>query len=86
MLRDGERGPHAHKNMQRSSAGRLVIISLLILSVFWSPVNENSQMKITFFRLADLENELMVTRGGRACGGGIDWELGIDIYTLLYFK
>ena len=43
-------------------------------------------MKITFFRLADLENELMVTRGGRACGGGIDWELGIDIYTLLYFK
>ena len=33
----------------------------------------------------DLENELMVTRGEKA-GGGIDWEFGIDMYTLLYLK
>ena len=35
--------------------------------------------------LTDLENELMVTRWeGRV--GGINWEFGIDIYTLLYLK
>ena len=32
----------------------------------------------------DSENELMVTRGKE--GGGIDWEFGIDRYTLLYLK
>ena len=26
----------------------------------------------------------MVTKGGR--GGGINWEIGFDIYTLLYIK
>ena len=36
-------------------------------------------------RLTDLENELMVTRGKRG-GGGINWEFGIDMYTLLYLK
>ena len=35
-------------------------------------------------RLTDLENELMVT-GGKG-GRGIDWEFGIDMYTLLYLK
>ena len=35
--------------------------------------------------LTDLENELMVTRG-EGLGGGIDWEFGIDMYTLLYLK
>ena len=34
-------------------------------------------------RVADVENKLMVTRGS---GGGINWEIGIDIYTLLYIK
>ena len=29
-------------------------------------------------------NEFMVT-GGKG-GGGIDWEFGIDMYTLLYLK
>ena len=32
----------------------------------------------------DVENKLMVTRGWG--GGGINWEIGIDIYTLLYIK
>ena len=36
-------------------------------------------------RLTDLENELMVTRGGR-WGERIVREFGIDMYTLLYLK
>ena len=36
-------------------------------------------------RLTDLENKLMVTRW-EGSGWGIDWEVGIDIYTLQYFK
>ena len=32
----------------------------------------------------DTENKLMVTNGVR--WGGINWETGIDIYTLLYIK
>ena len=35
-------------------------------------------------RFTELENEFMVTR--REGGGGINWEIGIDIYTLLYVK
>ena len=34
-------------------------------------------------RVADVENKLMVT-GGK--GWGINWKIGIDIYTLLYIK
>ena len=36
-------------------------------------------------RVTNVENKLMVTRGesGR---GGINWEIGIDIDTLLYLK
>ena len=37
-------------------------------------------------RLADLENKLMVTKGERWGDGGINWEIEIDIYTLLYLK
>ena len=36
-------------------------------------------------RLTDIENKLMVTRGERD-GGGINWEFGINRYTLLYIK
>ena len=32
-------------------------------------------------RPTDLENKLMVTKGGK-CGGGINLEVGINIYTL----
>ena len=32
----------------------------------------------------NVENKLMVTKGGR--GGGISWEIGTDIYTVLYTK
>ena len=35
-------------------------------------------------RATDVENKLLVTRGKR--GEGINWEIGIDIYTLLYIK
>ena len=34
-------------------------------------------------RVIDVENKLMVTKGEK---GGINWETGIDIYTLLYIK
>ena len=36
-------------------------------------------------RLTDFENELIVTRWERL-GSGIDWEVGIDMYTLLCLK
>ena len=35
-------------------------------------------------RVTDVENNLMDTKGGR--GGGMNWEIGIDIYTLLCIK
>ena len=35
-------------------------------------------------RLGDLENEYMVSEG--RVGGGINWECGIDVHTLLYLK
>ena len=35
-------------------------------------------------RLTDLENKLMVTK--RESGEGINWEFGINRYTLLYVK
>ena len=34
--------------------------------------------------VTDIENTLMVTKGKR--GGGVNWEIGIDIYTLLNIK
>ena len=34
---------------------------------------------------SDVENKLTVTKGEKK-GGGINWEMGIDIYTLLYIK
>ena len=35
-------------------------------------------------RVTGVENTLIVTEGER--GGGINWEIGIDIYRLLYTK
>ena len=35
-------------------------------------------------RVTDVENKLTVTKGEK--GGGINWEIGIDIFTLLYIK
>ena len=32
----------------------------------------------------NVENKLVVTKGER--GGGINWEIGTDIYTVLYTK
>ena len=31
----------------------------------------------------DIKNKLMVTKGKSEVGGGINWEIGTDIYTLL---
>ena len=39
----------------------------------------------TEIRLTNLENELWVTRR-EGVGGGIDWEFGVDTYTLLCLK
>ena len=36
-------------------------------------------------RLTGLETKFMVTRG-QGLERGIDWEFGIDMYTLLYLK
>ena len=36
-------------------------------------------------RVKDVENKFMVTKGVW-CGGGINWEIGINIYALLYVK
>ena len=36
-------------------------------------------------RVTDVEDKLMVTKEGRR-GGGTNWEIGIDIYTLLCIK
>ena len=33
-----------------------------------------------------MENKLMVTKGEKGVGGGINSEVGINIYTLLYIK
>ena len=33
-------------------------------------------------RITDVENKLMVTKGEK--GGGINWEIGIDIHTTIY--
>ena len=37
-------------------------------------------------RLADIENKLTVTKGEMVMKGGINYEFGISIYTLLYIK
>ena len=45
-------------------------------------------IKIVVVRVTDVGNKVMITRGegGRKMGGGINWETGIDIYTLLYIR
>ena len=53
-------------------------------------MESRNKYKITYLlnRFTDLENELMVTSGEGInwYRGAIDWELEIDIYTLLYIK
>ena len=34
-------------------------------------------------RVTDVENKLMVTNKGES-GGGVNWEIGINIYTTIY--
>ena len=37
-------------------------------------------------RDTDVENKRMDTKGGRVGGGGMNWETGIDMYTLICIK
>ena len=39
-------------------------------------------------RQTDVENKHMDTKGGKWQGGGgvMNWEIGIDMYTLIYIK
>ena len=37
-------------------------------------------------RVTDVEKQTYGYQGGKGAGGGINWEIGIDIYTLLYIK
>ena len=52
-------------------------------------VESNKRYKWTYLqirnRITDVEDKLTVTKGKRG-RGGINWEIGIDIYTLLYIK
>ena len=34
----------------------------------------------------DIEKKRMDTKGGWGCGGGMNWEIWIDIYTLICIK
>ena len=34
----------------------------------------------------DVENKRMDTKEGKHGGGGMNWEIGIDIYTLICIK
>jgi len=45
-------------------------------------------IKIVVVRVTDVENKVMTNRGvgGKEGGGGINWETGIDVYTLLYIR
>ena len=51
--------------------------------------NLNKGYKRTYLqnrnRVTDVENKLIVTKG-EIGGGGINWEMGTDIYTLLYIR
>ena len=49
-----------------------------------SKTNDTNELIYKRETESDIENKLMVTRGER--GKGINWEIGIDIYTLLYIK
>ena len=47
-------------------------------------IQANASQKVPFWRLTDLENELMVAEVGGGGWGGTVREFGIDMYTLLY--
>ena len=52
----------------------------------WNLKKKNLQIHLqNRNRLKDLEIELMVTRE-KGYGRGIDWDFGVDFYTLLYLK
>ena len=71
----------------------LVFLTLFLVQAFFSPkwllvtsvtIPSESSVKTHLHKTeidTDIENKLM---GGG--GGGINWEIGIDIYTLLYIK
>ena len=56
------------------------MVQWLGLGVAWLKKKKKNSGKLT-----DIENKLMVTKG-ETCGEGLNWEIGINIYTLLYIK
>ena len=72
-----------HTKWSKSEKDKFHMISLIcgILKKKWYKWTYlQNRMTVT-----ELENELMVTKGD-GWGSGIDWEFGIDMYTLLYLK
>ena len=49
-------------------------------------IQAKASQKAPFWRLTDLENELMVAEVGDGGWGGTVREFGVDVYTLLYLK
>ena len=49
-----------------------------------SKKNETNELNYKIERVTDVKIKRMVIRGQR--GEGINWEVGIDMYTVLYIK
>ena len=71
---------------KRSMSDRETWISYDI-AYMWNLKNGTNELIYKTEIVTNVET-VMVTRGesGGEVGGGINWEIGIDIYTLLYIK
>ena len=54
------------------------------ITSMWHLKNGTNKLIYKTNRVTDVKNKLTVTRGQG--GRGINWEIGADIYTLLYIK
>ena len=62
-----------------------ICLFLTYLPQKWTYLQNRYSYKWTYLQntVTDVENKFMVTGGQE---GGINWEIGTDIYTLLYIK